>query len=87
MGDLSDQQGVGVGKVRLVGANFGTNKDSQYNIFEEDGGLVFYEGMVDDKSTFLSGGAITVDTEVDGYKGIITADGGGDIVVVIRQSN
>lgn len=89
MGDLSDQQaGVGVGKVRLVGANFGNNKDSQYNIFEEDGGLVFYrdvDGVI--SLRFLSGGAITVDTEVDGYKGIITADGGGDIVVVIRQSN
>ena len=58
------------------------------NIFNEDGGLVFYRdvnGVI--SLRFLSGGAITVDTEVDGYKGIITADGGGDIVVVIKQSN
>jgi len=89
MGDLSDQQAsTGIGKAVLKGATYGLNTDSQYNIFNEDGGLVFYRdvnGVI--SLRFLSGGAITVDTEVDGYKGIITADGGGDIVVVIKQSN
>lgn len=89
MGDLSDQQAsTGIGKATLKGAMYGLNNDSQYNIFNEDGGLVFYRdvnGVI--SLRFLSGGAITVDTEVDGYKGIITADGGGDIVVVIKQSN
>lgn len=89
MGDLSDQQAsTGIGKAVLRGATYGLNTDSQYNIFNEDGGLVFYRdvnGVI--SLRFLSGGAITVDTEVDGYKGIITADGGGDIVVVIKQSN
>jgi len=89
MGDLSDQQAsTGMGKATLKGATYGLNSDSQYNIFNEDGGLVFYRdvnGVI--SLRFLSGGGITVDTEVDGYKGIITADGGGDIVVVIKQSN
>ena len=89
MGDLSDQQAsTGIGKAVLKGATYGLNTDSQYNIFNEDGGLVFYRdvnGVI--SLRFLSGGAITVDTEVDGYTGIITADGGGDIVVVIKQSN
>ena len=89
MGDLSDQQAsTGIGKAVLKGATYGLNNDSQYNIFNEDGGLVFYRdvnGVI--SLRFLSGGGITVDTEVDGYKGIITADGGGDIVVVIKQSN
>jgi hypothetical protein len=89
MGDLSDQQAsTGMGKAVLKGATYGLNNDSQYNIFNEDGGLVFYRdvnGVI--SLRFLSGGGITVDTEVDGYKGIITADGGGDIVVVIKQSN
>ena len=89
MGDLSDQQAsTGQGQAVLRGATYGLNTDSQYNIFNEDGGLVFYRdvnGVI--SLRFLSGGAITVDTEVDGYKGIITADGGGDIVVVIKQSN
>lgn len=89
MGDLSDQQAsTGMGKAVLKGATYGLNTDSQYNIFNEDGGLVFYRdvnGVI--SLRFLSGGAITVDTEVDGYTGIITADGGGDIVVVIKQSN
>ena len=88
-GDLSDQQAsTGMGKAVLKGATYGLNNDSQYNIFNEDGGLVFYRdvnGVI--SLRFLSGGGITVDTEVDGYKGIITADGGGDIVVVIKQSN
>ena len=89
LGDLSDQQAsTGMGKAVLKGATYGLNTDSQYNIFNEDGGLVFYRdvnGVI--SLRFLSGGGITVDTEVDGYKGIITADGGGDIVVVIKQSN
>lgn len=89
MGNLEDAQASGsLGKVVLRGAVYGKNADSQYNIFNEDGGLVFYRdvnGVI--SLRFLSGGAITVDTEVDGYKGIITADGGGDIVVVIKQSN
>jgi len=89
MGDLSDRQAsTGMGKATLKGATYGLNNDSQYNIFNEDGGLVFYRdvnGVI--SLRFLSGGGITVDTEVDGYKGIITADGGGDIVVVIKQSN
>lgn len=89
LGDLSDQQAsTGMGKAVLKGATYGLNTDSQYNIFNEDGGLVFYRdvnGVI--SLRFLSGGAITVDTEVDGYQGIITADGGGDIVVVIKQSN
>ena len=88
MGDLSDQQAsTGMGKAVLKGATYGLNTDSQYNIFNEDGGLVFYrdvDGVI--SLRFLSGGAITVDTEVDGSKGIITADGGGDIVVVIKKS-
>lgn len=89
LGDLSDQQAsTGMGKAVLKGATYGLNTDSQYNIFNEDGGLVFYRdvnGVI--SLRFLSGGGITVDTEVDGYQGIITADGGGDIVVVIKQSN
>jgi len=34
----------------------------------------------------MSGGSIRLDTEVDGYRGTITADGGDDIIVVIRQT-
>lgn len=89
MGDLEDMQdGRGTGPIRLVGAKWGMNKDSQYAVFEEDDGIVFYRdvnGVI--ALNFLTGGSIRLDTEVDGYAGIITADGGDDILVVIRQSN
>jgi len=89
MQQLEDvQEGQASGKIRLRGAVWGKNADSQYNIFEEDNGIVFYRdvnGVI--ALNFLSGGSITLDTEVDGYRGTITADGGEDIVVVIRQVN
>lgn len=89
MQQLEDvQEGQASGKIRLRGAVWGKNSDSQYNIFEEDNGIVFYRdvnGVI--ALNFLSGGSITLDTEVDGYRGTITADGGEDIVVVIRQVN
>lgn len=89
MQELEDvQEGQASGKIRLKGAVWGKNKDSQYNIFEEDDGIVFYRdvnGVI--ALNFLSGGNITLDTEVDGYRGTITVDGGEDIVVVIRQVN
>ena len=88
MGDLEDMQDGRGGPIRLTGAKWGMNQDSQYAVFEEDGGIVFYrdvDGVI--ALNFLTGGSIRLDTEVDGYAGIITADGGDDILVVIRQSN
>lgn len=89
MEELEDvQEGVATGKIRLKGATWGKNQDSQYNIFEEDNGLVFYRDVNGKISlNFLTGGSIRLDTEVEGYRGTITADGGDDIIVVIRQTN
>jgi hypothetical protein len=89
MGDLEDMQsGRGGGAIRLKGAVWGKNVDSQYAVFQEDQGIVFYRdvnGVI--ALNFLTGGSIRLDTEVEGYVGTITADGGDDILVVIRQSN
>jgi hypothetical protein len=89
MGDLEDMQsGRGGGAIRLKGAVWGKNADSQYAVFQEDEGIVFYRdvnGVI--ALNFLTGGSIRLDTEVEGYVGTITADGGDDILVVIRQSN
>jgi hypothetical protein len=89
MEQLEDvQESRGQGKTRLTGAVWGKNKDSQYSVFEEDNGIVFYRdvnGVI--ALNFLSGGSIRLDTEVEGYRGVITADGGDDILVVIRQGN
>ena len=43
---LQDQQAGTVGGTqRIVGANYGFNKDSQFNVFEEDGNLVFFRSV------------------------------------------
>ena len=87
MEQLEDvQEGAGNTAIRLTGAKWGFNDDSQYAIYEEDGGIVFYRdarGVISLK--FAKGGAITVVTEVEGYVGEITADGGEDINVFIKQ--
>ena len=87
MEELEDVQEEGErGQIRLTGAVWGVNNDSQYRIFEEDGGIVFYrnvQGVISLK--FVDGGSITLDTDVEGYRGTITADGGEDKVVVIKQ--
>jgi len=87
MEQLEDvQDGAGNTAIRLTGAKWGFNDDSQYAIYEEDGGIVFHRdarGVISLK--FAKGGAITVVTEVEGYAGEITADGGEDINVFIKQ--
>ena len=87
MGDLEDvQANAGSGDIILKGAVWGRNEDSQYTVYREDGGIVFYRnvnGVISLK--FASGGSIRVETDVDGYGGIITADGGDDIGVFIKQ--
>jgi len=87
MGELEDvQANAGSGDIILKGAVWGRNEDSQYTIYREDGGIVFYRnvnGVISLK--FANGGSIRVETEVDGYGGIITADGGDDIGVFIKQ--
>lgn len=87
---LADQQETagGSGEFVLKGANFGKNDDSQYNIFLEDGGIVFYRdvnGVISLK--FAAGANVTLETIVEGYEGIITTNSGDGIEVRIRQVN
>ena len=72
----------------LKGGNFGLNKDSQYNIFEEDGNLILYRtvnGVIN--ITIASGGNGFINTSVEGYQGIITFGSGEGIEIFINQSN
>jgi len=87
---LDDAQAGGdaVGGWTLKGATFGLNKDSQYNVFEEDGNLILYRtvnGVIN--ITIASGGNGFVDTNVEGYQGIITFGSGEGIEIFINQSN
>ena len=85
---LADKQAT-TGGVNLQGAVFGFNKDSQYNIFEEDGRLVFFRdvnGVIE--IIIANGNSGFIDTRVEGYQGIIEF-GNGDpaIQIFINQSN
>ena len=73
---------------KLEGATLGLNKDSQYNVFLEDGGIIFYRdvnGIINLK--FEAGAEVTLNTIVDGYEGAIRMIGGDDINIYIRQVN
>ena len=85
---LEDKQATS-GGVNLQGASFGFNKDSQYNIFEEDGNLVFFRdvnGIIE--IIIANGNSGFINTRVEGYEGIIEF-GNGDpaIQIFINQSN
>ena len=70
----------------LKGGNFGLNKDSQYNIFEEDGNLVVFRdntGIIN--IIIASGGNGFIDTRVDGYEGILSFGSGEGIEIYINQ--
>ena len=78
-----------VGNIDLIGAAFGFNKDSQYNIFIRDNELIFFRdvnGLIE--IIIASGNSGTLETNVDSYQGIIEF-GSGDkaIEIVINQSN
>ena len=85
---FTDRQEV-TGGIRLDGAVFGFNKDSQFNIFEEDGRLVFYRevnGIIE--IIIANGNSGFLDLRTDGNEGIIEF-GNGDpaIQIIINQNN
>jgi len=87
---LGDKQagGTSVGDFTLRGATVGFNKDSQYNVFEQDGDLVFFRnvnGVIN--IVIAAGGSGFLETDVEGYSGIITFGRGEGIEIVIRQTN
>jgi len=84
----SEQLSGGVGGWALKGAQFGLNQDSQYNVFEEDGKLIFYRtvnGVI--SITFGSGASFSLTTNLDSYQGTILGNGGDDIFITITQGN
>ena len=78
-----------VGDVELIGAAFGFNKDSQYNVFFRDNELVFFRdlnGIIE--IIIASGNSGKLETNVDGYQGIIEfGNGDKNIEIVITQQN
>ena len=83
---LADAQATSGGDFSLRGATLGKNTDSQYNIFVEDGGVVFYrdvQGVI--RIRVPIGSSTKLVTNVEGYEGIIDLDGGDDSLIVITQ--
>ena len=85
---LGDEQvAAGVAGFALKGATVGFNKDSQYNVFEQDGDLVFFRsvnGVIN--IVIAAGGSGFLETNVEGYAGIITFGRGDGIEIVITQN-
>ena len=83
------QQTSGTGAIQLSGAVIGFNKDSQYNVFVQDGDLYLYRnvnGVIE--IIIAQGNSGFIETNVDGYQGIIEF-GNGDptIEIIINQGN
>lgn len=87
--DLADRQsGGGSSEFNIKGASLGKNADSQYNVFIEDGGLVFYrevEGKI--RLVFQPGASVQLNTLTPSYEGTITVNGGDEIFIYINQVN
>ena len=83
------QKSGGTGDITLQGAVLGFNKDSQYNVFIQDGDLYLYRnvnGVIEIIVT--QGGSGFIETNVEGYQGIIEfGNGDPSIRIFINQSN
>ena len=81
--------GASIGNWRVEGAVQGFNKDSQFNVFEQDGDLYLYRNVNGTIEIIIaSGGTGFLDVRVEGYEGVIEF-GGGDpnIQIFINQTN
>ena len=88
LGDAQGDSGSSSGVWKIDGQQFGFNKDSQYNIFEEDGNLVVFRdnnGIIN--IIIASGGNGFIDTRVDGYEGILSFGSGEGIEIYVNQGN
>lgn len=88
LGDTQTQGSTG-GDFKIQGATLGFNKDSQYNVFVQDGDLYLYRnvnGVIE--IIIAQGGNGYVETYVEGYQGTIGfGDGSQGIQIIINQSN
>ena len=87
---LADAQASGgdLGGFRLKGAQVGFNKDSQFNVFEQDGNLVFFRSVNGVINIIIgAGGSGFIDVVTNDYEGVMTFNDGDGIEIYINQSN
>ena len=77
-----------LGGFRLKGASVGFNKDSQFNVFEQDGNLVFFRSVNGVINIIIgAGGRGFIDVATNDYEGVMTFNDGDGIEIYINQSN
>jgi hypothetical protein len=87
---LSDAQGSGgnLSGFTLKGAAVGFNKDSQFNVFEQDGNLVFFRSVNGVINIIIgAGGSGFIDVITNDYEGVMQFNDGDGIEIYINQSN
>ena len=87
---LADAQAGGgnLSGFRLKGAQVGFNKDSQFNVFEQDGNLVFFRSVNGVINIIIgAGGSGFIDVATNDYEGIMQFNDGDGIEIYIRQVN
>jgi hypothetical protein len=87
---LADAQ-AGAGNLsgfRLKGAQVGFNKDSQFNVFEQDGNLVFFRSVNGVINIIIgAGGSGFIDVVTNDYEGVMQFNDGDGIEIYINQTN
>jgi len=87
-GGGSSATSASLGTFTVKGGIAGFNKDSQFNIFEQDGDLYLYRDVNGTIEIIIAqGGEGYVDVAVDGYEGIIEFGNDPNIEIIIRQTN
>ena len=86
---LDDAQGGGnLSGFTLKGAAVGFNKDSQFNVFEQDGNLVFFRSVNGVINIIIgAGGSGFIDVVTNDYEGVMQFNDGDGIEIFINQSN
>lgn len=87
---LADAQASagGLSGFTLKGAQVGFNKDSQFNVFEQDGNLVFFRSVNGVINIIIgAGGSGFIDVVTNDYEGIMQFNDGDGIEIFINQTN
>ena len=87
---LADAQSSGgnLSGFTLKGAAVGFNKDSQFNVFEQDGNLVFFRSVNGVINIIIgAGGSGFIDVITNDYEGTMQFNDGDGIEIFINQSN
>ena len=84
------QETAGTGAVQLQGGQIGFNKDSQFNIFVQDGDLYFYRNVSGTIEVIIVNGTSRsgfLDLNIDGYVGLLQFGTDPSIEIYINQNN